>query len=542
MTDGFHDATLHVVGRYCVAQPKRKLKALIFGTGAGGVYFFQNNGSRYDVVGFLDNNRQKQGQSLFGRPIHAPAQIDALSFDRIIIASDYYLEIYTQLTEVLAVHELRIEVFHSTMGTSMSRREALRKRVESMAYERICRNRGSLSNILYRRFFPSYKGQPQSVKRMPIRWLDQADDAKVHVFRASEAGFSQGPRFIDQDVKPSPLQLPEVALYRFSQAQVGSVSRVIVLPSGQVVIERVTTSNEAGADYSCAQLVYHGEQLALVRTQTPERLDRGIWISGVSELNYYHWIVEILGQLQYIAELPADYADHPILITQQSQSIPSIKAMIAAMGLERRLVLLGNQNTYEVDDLLVISAPNFMVPNFKGACRNSATTGYVRPESIGFLRETGFRVAAHALNAPWPKRVFLGRMGYLRRYNQREVLQQAERYGFACVYMEDLDLAQQVAVMANAEYVIGPTGAAWTNILFAAPETKALCWMADQYHELSCFSNLAAVVGVELDYLTYHVESNDSRELYYRAYEVDITRISTWLEKMLTQQTVEKVA
>lgn len=51
-------------------------------------------------------------------------------------------------------------------------------------------------------------------------------------------------------------------------------------------------------------------------------------------------------------------------------------------------------------------------------------------------------------------------------------------FGFTFVYMEDLSFCEQVSLMAQAEIIVGPTGAAWTNIIFASPGTKALCWMA----------------------------------------------------------------
>lgn len=137
-------------------------------------------------------------------------------------------------------------------------------------------------------------------------------------------------------------------------------------------------------------------------------------------------------------------------------------------------MLLENITSYQVADLLLISAPNNMIPNFKGAAQNSASSGFVRPESIHFLREKALHLAHDIPISELPKRVFLARKGFLRHYNQAEILKLLEPYGFTCVYMEEQDINHQVAIMANAEVIVGPTGAAWTNLIFAS-KTLAPC-------------------------------------------------------------------
>ncbi|WDH21330.1 glycosyltransferase 61 family protein [Pseudomonas chlororaphis] len=510
----------------------QKARVLIFGTGAGGVNFYKYNRRRYRVIGFVDNNQQKQGQRLFGKLIHAPQQLSSLAFDKIIIASDYYREIHPQLTEKLAINEQKVEVFHGAqISSQLPWFQRIGKRLEQLGYERLCRKPGLISDLLYRLFF-----RRQDTRRLALRWLDESDEHKVHVFRPSQPGTSQPPRFLHQSTPAITLALPEIALYHFRQGQVCSVSRSVILPGGQLVLERVPTAKSLQADYSAAHLLYHGQRLALVRTGKPIELEKGLLISGCNEQNYYHWTVEVLSQLQFVAELPPQYADYPLLISKSSQNIPSIKALIEAIGVDRPLVLLNNITSYQVADLLLISAPNNMIPNFKGAAQNNASSGFVRPESIHFLREKALHLAHDIPIGELPKRVFLARKGFLRHYNQAEILKLLEPYGFTCVYMEEQDINHQVAIMANAEVIVGPTGAAWTNLIFASKNARALCWMAEEYGQLSCFSNLAAIVGVEMDYIAYRVGSTDSRELYYRNYRVDAKSVENWLQQHLSKR------
>jgi capsular polysaccharide biosynthesis protein len=376
------------------------------------------------------------------------------------------------------------------------------------------------------------------IRRVPLRWLDQADANRVHLFRIAEDSNVQGPRWLNRAVAAQAIELPAVALYHFRHGQVCSVSRSILfpdLPSGaEVVVERVTTSMLAHADYSGAHLVHHGQALALARLGPAERLERGILISGCNEVNYYHWVLEILPQLQFLDELPDCYADYPVLISAFSQKIPSIKNLLDGIGLKRPGIFLSNISSYLVADLLLISAPNNFIPNRKGSAARLAEDSYARPESLTFLRDKALALTATVHAQTLPKRVFLARKGVLRQYNQAEVITLLTSYGFVCVYMEDQDIAHQVAIMANAECIVGPTGAAWTNILFASAGTRALCWMAEEWGQLSCFSNLAAIVGVDMDYLSYKAGTSDSRELYYKEYRIDVDMIHHWLQQHLT--------
>lgn len=503
----------------------KKNRTLIFGTGAGGVNFYRSNRGSFNVIGFLDNNREKQGQALFGKVIYAPARLSELVFDQIIIASDYYQEIYPQLVNELAVSAEKVSVFfnHQTTPGFFQR---LRSRLEQCAYERLCRRPGWVSDLLYRRLFAA----KSDVKRFALEWLDEAEANKVHVFRNAQAGSVQGPHYVGQAVPATPITVPEVALYRFCQGQVRSISRTVILPEGRLINERVTTAIIDSADYSTGHLVYHGEAFALARQGTaPQYVERGVLVSGGTETNYYHWMLEILSQLQFVRELPGEYDHYPLLISEHSQIIPSIKAMLDAMGITRPLVLLKSVASYCVGDLLMISAPNNGIFNYKGPADCLPNYNFSRPESIGFLRENGLSLAAGVDRAVLPKRVFLGRKGYLRPYNQAQILARLEPHGFECVYMEEQDIQHQVAIMANADIIIGPTGAAWTNIIFASRGARALCWMAEELGALACYSNLADIVGVDMNYLRYQANTSASRELYYKGYSIDAEAVVQWL-------------
>ncbi|UFH48254.1 glycosyltransferase family 61 protein [Pseudomonas sp. KNUC1026] len=508
----------------------KKERILIFGAGSGGSNFYKRNRGRYLVMGFVDNNPLRHREIIFGKPIHAPSELGGLTYDKIIIASDYFREIHPQLIS-LGIPERNIEIFNYQVQPVFNTRQRLLSTLWHHVHEYICRRRGLSQDVVFWFAYKGWQNAVQPIARRTLQWLDKTSEFHVHTFRNALASSVQGPILIDHRVDPTPVTLPAVELHRFSRGRIGTVSRSVELPDGRLVIERVTTATPANADYSVAHVIHHGDNLALVRDGDTQQIDKGLLVNGCSETNYYHWVVEILSQLQFVAELPAQYDDYPILISQYCEKIPSIKALFETFDIERPIVFLNTLIRYEVRDLLMITAPNNMIPNFKNSVSNTADSNFARSESVKYLREHGLSLIEADKAASSPKRVFLARKGFLRRYNQDEVIAVLHEAGFMPVYMEDLDFREQINIIANAEMIVGPTGAAWTNILFAAPGAKALCWMAEEYGQLSCFSNLAGIVGVDMEFITFPSGAQDSRELYYKGYQLDIASIRTWLQQ-----------
>lgn len=514
---------------------KHKPRILIFGASSGGINFYKRYGKNYQVIGFLDNSQEKQGQRLFGKTVHAPRSIKQLSFDKIIIASDYHREINQQLIEELAVEKQHIGFSHIEHPFRHTRLNEYVRQINMASLKRLCEKPGLLATVFYKLFSWRFNKRTHTVlKRLPMRWLDEMHDHKVHVFRPSRPDQVQGPRVVGEHVPPVNIDLPEVALYHFKQAQACSALRCVVLRAEQLVLERVLTAAPGHADYSGSHVLYHNDDHALIIQHPQKRIKKGVLINGLAETNYYHLILETLAQLEFVAELPAHYADYPLLISAFSQKIPSIRSYLAAFNITRPLIFLDALVAYDVDDLLFINAPNNLTPNLKNAGVNAAEDSFIRKESLDYLRKIALPLISPIDPGTLPKRVFMARKHNLRAYNQDDIFSVLEPWGFTAVYMEELDFSQQVALMVNAEAVVGPTGAAWTNILFASRGTKALCWMARETGGLSCFSNLADKVGVELDYLHYEAGTTDSRLIYSRQYFLDKDLVSHWAQTTLT--------
>ena len=190
-------------------------------------------------------------------------------------------------------------------------------------------------------------------------------------------------------------------------------------------------------------------------------------------------------------------------------------------------------SSYVVDSLVYIDTPSNLPLNLRAGERFKPSYSHISRDSISYVRnaamarvETLMREEGAGL-----KRIFLCRKEKRRRYNEDEVFECLAKFGFEKVYMGDLSFDEQLIVIRQAEWIVGPTGAAWTNLIFSQPGAKCLCWMAGEFGDFSAFSTIAQIVGVDMQYISYKTGARSTGALYLKDYAVDVNKIEQWLRR-----------
>ena len=123
------------------------IQILIFGTGVSAekilLNIIQENAN---VIGFLDNNKKRQGQKLHGKDILSPLECKKIDFDYIIIASGQYEMIQQQLLEIGIEKKKIIPYFafcHEDYGWYS---EFIR--IEGMVYDEITKRLDSMDKYI----------------------------------------------------------------------------------------------------------------------------------------------------------------------------------------------------------------------------------------------------------------------------------------------------------------------------------------------------------------------------------------------------------
>ena len=135
-------------------------------------------------------------------------------------------------------------------------------------------------------------------------------------------------------------------------------------------------------------------------------------------------------------------------------------------------------------------------------------------------------------NVPFAKRIFLSRKDCNRRnINENELKPILDKYGFEFVYSGEMDILSQARMFNQAEYIIGPSGAAFTNLLFCSKGCQVLLFVS-HHHNTTCYSSLAAPLDVDTLFLA---GNGNTTKLQSRFYKINPELLEQYLQNLFGQ-------
>jgi len=401
-------------------------------------------------------------------------------------------------------------------------------RVERLLAWCLCRNERlySLLVALWSLVSPYHR----HLMRLPIEWLDETADSLSKVLAPAVVGLSYGPSICGaQDVEQ--VLLPEVRMHHFANASVCADSSSIIV-DGKIILERHSPSNGGGADYSCGYIHAHSARWCYVRSQKTSRIETGMFLGGNGSANYYHFMIEILPKLQFLGDLAAEYQQYPLLVNEDSYETRSFREALDCIAKNHPIVVLDKRTTYRVENLVYINAPSTCPINRRRDSHLKVSDFAMRPSSILFLRNS-LAAGIQLESQRGSKRIFLARRGGNRNYNQEEILEACEGRGFAKVWLEDLSLEEQATVVASAETIVGPTGGAWTNLIFCREGTHCLCWLPEEGKNFAAYSTIAKILGISFRCLTYASGARSTSECASFSYHLNVDETMRAIDTVL---------
>lgn len=111
-------------------------RTLVFGTGYFFRYYKDYIYETYDVYGFLDNDKHKQGTYIDGKLVYTPAELCEIEYDEILIVSNqFWREMEKQLAEInIPKDKINLEFIHNPIIQNMCQ---LIKKVGTLANKTI---------------------------------------------------------------------------------------------------------------------------------------------------------------------------------------------------------------------------------------------------------------------------------------------------------------------------------------------------------------------------------------------------------------------
>ena len=292
---------------------------------------------------------------------------------------------------------------------------------------------------------------------------------------------------------------------------IATLDDVVVIPGTRILIDGQgnARSDEISAGFQSLSLrpklwdmeLLEGPHLSFRPPPlAPETIPAGIHLMGEHQANYFHWFVEILPRLYGYLQLTGE-TDLPLLVSDNLHgNLYDLLAIVSGKG--RAVKRLTNGLGYRVRKLVYPADISRIFDVYDRP--PSLETTYL---PVGLLKEL-VRDIRQALpgtdrSGAGPRRLFVKRTStYRTLLNEAEVETFLAGRGFMPVDPGRLSVSEQVELFSRADIVVGPSGAALTNIVWCAGGARVLVLHADHpFKKYPYWDALARVSGAGISYL-----------------------------------------
>ncbi|QBA22831.1 glycosyltransferase family 61 protein [Chryseobacterium indologenes] len=288
---------------------------------------------------------------------------------------------------------------------------------------------------------------------------------------------------------------PEISVYLFKDALIDIHSSAVLMRN------QLITYRSKDERFNEGFVTAHDGKNAKVDLKKIEELEEGFFLGGNGSWNWFHYLIEIMPKLIVFDKRYCQ----TILVNDIVLKIPSMKKILEILTENKfNIHYLSPDKSYRVKELYHINDFNHVPFNRFDKLIKAEGTFY----NLGITRRFSHLISEKlSLVESLPEKIFLYRKNTHRvAENQDQILEYLKKFGFVPIYLEELNIEDQASYFKNAKFIVGISGAAWSNMLFCENNPKSICFIPDNAREFSVFSNLAKIF--EVDFYT-QLYSND---------------------------------
>lgn len=389
----------------------------------------------------------------------------------------------------------------------------------------------SILRIDFLRFFYGLIRGRKYVKRK----ISSFTECKSSIFiKNGEACDLYSPNLGQGDELHKTVKSQDIVLYAIENA-VGSINGSSFYDQDRAYIEKIQAIDGDDALYTTGNLIYHDKVNAVFRVNENLHIEKNcLFLGGDGSFNYFHWLIEILPKLIYLEKDVIKKLNIELIAV--SEKVGQTSAFKAALDIlmdkiDTPVIYLPQDKDLSFRKVYYINSFNRVLFHPRQGVSRITDCVFSRT-SLDLLRGNIFSSIYYDpknfSGKSFPKKIFLMRgkvSDYNKRdYNQSEVLEFFKGKGFLPVFPEDYSLFEQAYLFNNAEQIVGPSGAFWSNLIFCSPGTIALSWLPVDFKEFSVYSSIAKFYMVEMRFVTYEayrglhssykIEVDEIKEIY----------------------------
>lgn len=241
------------------------------------------------------------------------------------------------------------------------------------------------------------------------------------------------------------------------------------------------------------------------------RIRVGIHLLKEHSANFYHWLFECLPRLLHFRE-HLDKVDRrvtPVLLIEDDLLPAAHDTLKRTINFPCEIQTVRRGEMVRCDKLYYVSPFWYSLDSSRH--RSDPYTDYAVDKLAVELVRNQFQSLIRS--TPPTRRIFLPRAAtQVRRIaNAQEIETMMVANGFESLYAHDYSFAEQIALFSSARLVVGASGAAFSNLVFMQPGTKAVIISPKQLELFNyyIFQQQADVPGVELAHFLATPEKPD---------------------------------
>lgn len=269
-------------------------------------------------------------------------------------------------------------------------------------------------------------------------------------------------------------------------------------------------------DYTSEEL--HGRHLIDAKNKRMRLLHRGVAPEQISVAavfvdacapNYAHWLTEVLPRIAaFCAE--KQFASIPIIVNDGLHN-NIMESLCLITGSEREIITLPVGREIQVDVLYLTSVAGYVPFERRNNKISGHSHGAFSPYAFGELRNQVALLTEKLPKQEWPEKIYLRRNSGARKLTNAVELERiliAKNY--VIVEPEKLTFIEQAQLFSRAKVIIGSSGAAFANILFAPSNVKIFV-IISKYQNTSYWywQNVACASEKLLNYIFGEVDGRD---------------------------------
>jgi hypothetical protein len=222
-------------------------------------------------------------------------------------------------------------------------------------------------------------------------------------------------------------------------------------------------------------------------------LESGIFLSGRSDENWFHFILDTVPRILFVNDIPVNV---PLLIRSD---IPENSKAVLATITDREIIEIESNEILGVENLYVVPGRSSVFDSTPP--KGTPSVEFSSPV-LGMIRSLLLNAQANLGNNPKVKLPFssiaLSRSSTTRNLqNELVVNSLLKKFGFTICELNVGFFKKQITTFSQAKIVVSPGGAALANIIFMPVGSVVVVLRSRRNSDLNLWVKLANAIGVQ---------------------------------------------